>query len=65
MMIWMLITSVLWTALAVCGYRLGLADGLSAARRGRLSGAKAEPQEDLLRRIDAYDGRKERHEPNS
>ena len=52
--------SALWTVLTVAAYRLGMADGLSAARRGRLVGAR-EPQEDLLSRIDAYDGRKERH----
>lgn len=61
MMIWMLITSFLWMVLAIGAYRLGLADGLSSARRGRLIGGKEPKQEDLLRRIDAYDGRKERH----
>ena len=53
---------VLWTALSVAAYRLGLADGLSAAKRGRLAGGRDKPKQDLLTRIDAYDGRKERHE---
>jgi hypothetical protein len=59
MTIWMLMLSVLWMLLAVCAYRLGLADGLSAARRGRLIGGRESEKQDLLRRIDAYDGRKE------
>ena len=59
MTIWMLMLSILWMLLAVCAYRLGLADGLSAARRGRLIGGKTPAREELLRRIDAYDGRKE------
>ncbi len=52
--------SALWTVLTVAAYRLGVADGLSAAKRGRLAGRR-ESREDLLTRIDAYDGRKERH----
>ena len=59
MTIWMLMLSIVWMLLAVAAYRLGLADGLSAARHGRLAGAKPPKQEELLRRIDAYDGRKE------
>ena len=53
--------AALWTALTVAAYRLGVADGLSAAKRGRLSGGR-ESKEDLLTRIDAYVGRKERHD---
>ena len=59
MTIWMLMLSIVWMLLAVVAYRLGLADGLSAARHGRLAGSKAPKQDELLRRIDAYDGRKE------
>ncbi|MBQ7971680.1 MAG: hypothetical protein IJO92_02825 [Clostridia bacterium] len=59
MTIWMLMLSVLWMLLAVAAYRLGMADGLSAARRGRLAGGKDPMKDQLLRRIDAYDGRKE------
>ena len=59
MTIWMLMLSVLWMLLAVAAYRLGLADGLSAARRGRLAGGKYPMKDQLLRRIEAYDGRKE------
>ncbi len=53
---------LLWILMTVAVYRLGMADGLSAARRGRLAGGKAERQEDLLAKIDAYDGRKETYE---
>ncbi len=59
MTIWMLMLSIVWMLLAVAAYRLGLADGLSAARHGRLAGSKPPKQDELLRRIDAYDGRKE------
>ena len=52
MTIWMLMLSVLWMLLAVCAYRLGIADGLSAARRGRLTGGRTENKDELLRRID-------------
>ncbi len=52
--------SVLWAVLTVAAYRLGIADGISAARRGKLAGHR-EKKEDLLTKIDAYDGRKERH----
>ena len=52
----------LWILLTAAIYRLGVADGLSAARRGRLAGGKKEPEEDLLAKIDAYDGRKETYE---
>ena len=61
MTIWMLMLSVLWMLLAVAAYRLGLADGLSAVRRGRLAGGKEPKKEELLRRIEAYDGRKENY----
>ena len=54
------ILSLLWTCLTVAAFRLGVADGLSAARRGRLAGKERE-KEDLLSKIDAYDGRKEHH----
>lgn len=59
MTIWFLVFPLLWMILTVAAYRLGLADGLSAARRGRLAGSREEKQDDLLQRIDAYDGRKE------
>ncbi len=52
--------SVVLAVLTVAAYRLGMADGLSAARRGRLAGSR-EKKKDLLAKIDAYDGRKERH----
>lgn len=55
----MLLFSVLWMLLAVAAYRLGMADGLSAARRGRLAGSRDKKTEDLLNKIEAYDGRKE------
>ncbi|MBQ3084458.1 MAG: hypothetical protein IJC46_03285 [Clostridia bacterium] len=51
--------SILWTVLTAAAYRLGMADGLSAARRGRLAGGKEPKSEALLNRIEAYDGRKE------
>lgn len=59
MTIWMLLFSLLWPLLAVAAYRLGMADGLSAARKGRLAGSKPDKKDNLLSRIDAYDGRKE------
>lgn len=62
MTIWILLFSLLWPLLAVAAYRLGMADGLSAARRGRLAGGKEEKKDDLLSRIDAYDGRKENYD---
>lgn len=61
MTIWILVFSLLWPTLAVLAYRLGLADGLSAGRRGHLAGGKPQKEEDLLARIDAYGGRKERN----
>ncbi len=48
--------------LTVAAYRLGMADGLSAARRGKLAGGKKEKGDRLLEKIDAYDGRKETYE---
>lgn len=59
MTIWFLIFSLLWSVMAVAAYRLGMADGLSAARRGRLAGSRETKKDDLLAKIDAYDGRKE------
>lgn len=59
MTIWMPLLSVLWMLLAILAYRLGIADGLSAARRGRLAGGKDPMKDPLLRRIEAYDGRKD------
>ena len=53
---------LLWVLMTVAVYRLGMADGLSAARRGKLAGGKEEQQQDLLSKIDAYDGRKETYE---
>ncbi len=50
---------ILGLCLAVSCYRLGLADGLSTARRGRLALTKEPAKDTLLKRIDAYDGRKE------
>lgn len=61
MTIWMLLVSVFWMLLAVAAYRLGLADGLSAGRRGRLAGSRGTDKETLLRKIDAYDGRREHY----
>lgn len=58
MMILIAVCSLLWPAVAVTVYRLGVADGLSAGRRGRLAGGKPE-KKDLLQQIDAYSGRKE------
>lgn len=54
------VCSLLWPAVAVTVYRLGVADGLSAGRRGRLAGGKT-PKKDLLQQIDAYSGRREQH----
>lgn len=62
MTIWNLLFSLLWPLMAVAAYRLGMADGLSAARRGRLAGGKEEKKSDLLSKIDAYDGRKENYD---
>ncbi len=53
--------SLLWAILTTAAYRLGMADGLSAARRGRLAGGRERKQDELLNRIEAYDGRKEPH----
>jgi hypothetical protein len=64
MMIWTPIFIALSAAAAISAYRLGMADGLSAARRGRLIGGKESKKEELLRRIDAYDGRKENYANN-
>ena len=55
---------IFFMILAFASYRFGLADGLSAARRGRLMGRKAEKQDHLLEKINAYDGRKGTYEPN-
>lgn len=47
--------------LSVAAYRLGLADGLSTGRGGRLAGQRPPKEEEtLLKRIEAYDGRKGR-----
>ena len=62
MTIYVWIPMILAALLAVAAYRLGLADGLSAARRGRLAGSKSEKQDQLLERINAYDGRKDTYE---
>ncbi len=59
MTIWMVILSVIWTLVTVAAYRLGIADGLSAARRGKLAGGKSEKRDMLLEKIEAYDGRKD------
>lgn len=61
-----LILPLLFMIPAVAAYRLGLADGLSAGRCGRLAdaGKKEGGQDLLLRRIEAYDGRKEPHGTN-
>lgn len=61
MTIWILLFSLLWPILAVAAYRLGIADGLSAGRRGRLAGGKPEQQDTLLARIESYSGRKEQN----
>jgi len=50
--------------LAVAAYRLGLADGISTMRRGRLAGGKTPKQDRLLEKIDAYHGRKDSYDPN-
>ena len=56
--IWILTGVAIGAAL----YRLGLADGLSVSRRGRLMGAPSEKEDTLLKRIEAYSGRKEPHD---
>ncbi len=53
--------SLLSAVLAAAVYRLGVADGLSVARRGRLAGGKASKRDELLSRIESYDGRKEHY----
>ena len=54
-----ILPGILWMLLAVGAYRLGLADGLSAARSGRLAGNRPPKEEDLLlKRIEAFDGRR-------
>lgn len=50
--------TLLWMLLAVAAYRLGLADGLCAGRSGRLLGQRPPREDSLLKRIEAYDGRK-------
>ena len=55
MIFWILLSAVFGIAF----YRLGLGDGMSSVRRGRLLGERAPHAEKLLDRIDAYDGRKE------
>jgi len=51
--------TLLWMLFSVAAYRLGIADGLSAGRMGRLLGQRPPKEEDtLLKRINAYDGRK-------
>lgn len=62
MTIYLWIPMILAALLAVAAYRLGLADGLSAARRGRLAGSKGEKQDRLLEKINAYDGRKDAYD---
>jgi len=47
--------------LAAVLYRLGVADGLSVARSGRLAGSKPQKRDELLSRIESYDGRKEQY----
>ena len=56
--IWILTGVAIGAAL----YRLGLADGLSVSRRGRLMGARPEKEDSLLKRIEAYSGRKEQYD---
>lgn len=53
--------TLLWMLFSVAAYRLGLADGLSAGRSGRLIGQRPPKEDSLLKRIDAYDGRKGSH----
>lgn len=53
--------SLVSAVLAAAIYRLGVADGLSVARRGRLAGSKPQKQDELLNRIESYDGRKEQY----
>lgn len=63
MTIWGAICALCWTVLTVAAFRLGLADGLSAACYRTLVGGKRAQEtadEALLRQIDAYGG-KERH----
>lgn len=43
-------------------YRLGLADGLSVSRRGKLMGGRSEEEDSLLKRIESYSGRKEQYD---
>ncbi len=58
MIIWIL-TGV---AIGAVLYRLGLADGLSVSRRGKLSGGRQEEDDSLLKRIESYSGRKEQYD---
>ena len=53
--------SLLSAVMSAAVYRLGVADGLSVARRGRLVGGKQLKHDELLNRIEAYDGRKEQY----
>ncbi|MBQ7095508.1 MAG: hypothetical protein IJN80_03560 [Clostridia bacterium] len=58
--------TLLWMLFSVAAYRLGMADGLSAGRMGRLLGQRPPKEEDtLLKRINAYDGRKGDHGTNN
>lgn len=60
MTIWISL-SLLSAVLAAAIYRLGVADGLSVARRGKLAGGRATKRDELLNRIESYDGRKEQY----
>lgn len=60
-----ILPGIVWMLLAVSAYRLGLADGISTARRGRLAGKRAAKEEDpLLKRIEAFNGRKDCYDAN-
>lgn len=60
-----ILIGLLGMLLAIAAYRLGLADGISTARSGRLAGCRPSKEMDpLLKRIEAFNGRKEEKDAN-
>lgn len=65
MTIYEILIGLLWMLFSVGAYRLGLADGISTAKSGRLAGKRSTKEEDpLLKRIEAFNGRKEIRDAN-
>lgn len=58
----MIVWTILGIAVGALLYRLGLRDGLSVGRRGELPGSARRKEDSLLKRMEAYDGRKEHYD---